>query len=135
MAVIGENTSIENTPKIPFTEIGILVFVYIIPFLNQLNLISKFPVLKYAMNPFMPLLGFYQSIPSLGLITFLTLFTVYVRYRNFTKFKYSIQAMVMDIVVITASLVRPFLVYSGPMAGGPLGFKLQLLNVSIMMLR
>ncbi|KAI3853544.1 hypothetical protein MKW92_038689, partial [Papaver armeniacum] len=37
--------SSENNPKIPTTEICILVFVYIIPFLNRLNLLSKFPVL------------------------------------------------------------------------------------------
>ncbi|MCL7046770.1 hypothetical protein MKW94_024956 [Papaver nudicaule] len=118
-----------NTPKIPATEICILVVVYIIPFLNRLNLLSKFPVWKYAMNPIMPLFGFYQSIPTLGLIALLALFIVSVRYRNARRFNYTLQAMVMDCVVGIASLFRPFLVNSVPLAGGALGFKSQLLNV------
>ncbi|MCL7026099.1 hypothetical protein MKW94_023353 [Papaver nudicaule] len=124
-----ENTTSSKkiTPKIPGTEICILVSVYIIPFLNRLDLPSKFPVLKYAMSPIMPLLGFYQSIPALGLIAFLALFIGYVRYRNSTKLKYSLQAMVMDCLVVVASLVRPVLV--NPSTVGALGFNFQLLNV------
>ncbi|KAI3962181.1 hypothetical protein MKW98_005812 [Papaver atlanticum] len=112
----------ENTPKVPATEICTLVLVYIIPFLNRLNLLSKFPVLKCVM----PLVGFYQSIPTLGCIVFLALFIVLVRYKNFNE--YSLQAMVMDVVVVIASLVRPFLVNPVP-GGAVLGFKFQLLHV------
>ncbi|XP_026438117.1 uncharacterized protein LOC113336687 [Papaver somniferum] len=115
------------TPKIPATELCVLVSVYIIPFLNRLNLLSKFPVLKYAI---VPLLGFYQSIPILGSIAFLSLFIGFVRYRNFYKVNYSLEAIVMDSLLVIASLARPFLVNPGPMAGGgALGFKVQLLNV------
>ncbi|RZC52034.1 hypothetical protein C5167_020460 [Papaver somniferum] len=132
VTALRENTSSsENTPenKIPAAEICLIVSVYIIPFLNRLNLLYKFPVLNYAMSPIMPLLGFYQSVPTLGLVVFLALFTGFIRYRNFTKLNYTLQAMVMDCAVVIASLVRPFFVNPGTVSGGASGFKFQLLNV------
>ncbi|XP_026418821.1 BTB/POZ domain-containing protein At3g50780-like isoform X1 [Papaver somniferum] len=124
-------TASEITPKIPAIEISILVFVYIIPFLNRLSLLSKFPVLRLAMNPVLAMLRFYQLIPTLGLIGFLALFIGFLRYRgrNLSKLD-SLQAMIMDCLVVVASLIRPFLLNTDPLArGAALGFKFQLLSV------
>ncbi|RZC89761.1 hypothetical protein C5167_035757 [Papaver somniferum] len=50
--------------------------------------------------------------------------------KNFYKVNYSLEAIVMDSLLVIASLARPFLVNPGPMAGGgALGFKvLELLS-------
>ncbi|KAI3876628.1 hypothetical protein MKW92_017883, partial [Papaver armeniacum] len=82
------------------------------------------------MNPVLAMLGFYQSIPTLGLIGFLASFIGFVRYgrRNLSK-RDSVQAMIMDCLVVVASLIRPFLLNTDPLArGAALGFKFQLLN-------
>ncbi|KAI3831089.1 hypothetical protein MKX03_034326 [Papaver bracteatum] len=109
--------------------------VYLIPFLNGLNygtyLFAKYPLLELAFDPIVPLLSFYKSIPSVGLFAFLTLYIGIVRDRNFSRFVRfnSLQAMVMDFMLVVPSLARTILVNADPFAE-EIGLKFQLLKVS-----
>ncbi|XP_026439683.1 protein TIC 20-II, chloroplastic-like [Papaver somniferum] len=109
--------------------------VYIIPFLNGLNygtyLFAKYPLLELVFDPIVPLLSFYKPVPSVGLFAFLTLYIGIVRDRNFSRFVRfnSLQAMVLDFMLVVPSLARTILVNADPFAE-EIGLKFQLLKVS-----
>ncbi|KAI3994468.1 hypothetical protein MKX01_012725 [Papaver californicum] len=132
---MASSSSSSYSRTVPARDRLVSALVYLIPFLNGLNygtyLFARYPILELAFDPIVPLLSFYKSIPSVGLFAFLTLYIGIVRDRNFSRFVRfnSLQAMVMDFMLVVPSLARTILVNSDPFAE-EIGLKFQLLKVS-----
>lgn len=104
---------------------------YLLPLVEGLAfgkfLFSQFPALQVLFVPLAPVLLLY-SIPFAGLIIFFALFLLVVRnesINHFIRFN-TMQAILIDIVLVLCSLILPFL---SPIPGA--GFALQTLNNTI----
>lgn len=104
---------------------------YLLPLVEGLAfgkfLFSQFPALQVLFVPLAPVLLLY-SIPFAGVIIFFALFLLVVRnesINHFIRFN-TMQAILIDIVLILCSLILPIL---SPIPGA--GFALQTLNNTI----
>ncbi|MBD1862729.1 MULTISPECIES: Tic20 family protein [Trichocoleus] len=93
---------------------------YLLPLIDGLRfgefLFSQFPVLQLIFLPILPIVQIYQTVPFAGLIVFFALFFLVVRnerINHFIRFN-TMQAILIDIVLMLCSLVLPFLVRAIP---------------------
>lgn len=88
---------------------------YLLPLIDGLDfgtfLFKQFPILQIILQPILPLLILYGSIPFAGLIIFFALYLGVVRNSNinyFIRFN-TMQAILLDIGLILLSLIVPIL--------------------------
>ena len=88
---------------------------YLLPLVDGLAfgtfLIQQFPFLGIVLSPLQPLLVIYTTVPFAGLIIFFALFLLVVRNENishFIRFN-TMQAILIDIILILCTLILPFL--------------------------
>lgn len=88
---------------------------YLLPLADGINfgsfLFDKFPVLRVIFLPLFPVIDLYNSIPFAGFIVFFALFLLVVRnesINHFIRFN-TMQAILIDIILILCSLVVPIL--------------------------
>ncbi|MCU0519020.1 MAG: hypothetical protein MUC60_19585 [Oscillatoria sp. Prado101] len=88
---------------------------YLLPLIDGLDfgrfLFDQFPALQLVFMPLLPLIQIYSGIPFAGFIIFLALYLGVVRNENishFIRFN-TMQAILLDIILILCSLVVPIL--------------------------
>lgn len=93
---------------------------YLLPLIDVLPfgrfLFNQFPALPILFIPILPIAQIYQAVPFAGLIVFFALFLLIVRnerINHFIRFN-TMQAILIDIVLILCSLVLSLLPQGGP---------------------
>ncbi|MBV8883536.1 MAG: hypothetical protein JO235_05985 [Chroococcidiopsidaceae cyanobacterium CP_BM_RX_35] len=105
---------------------------YLLPLIHAIGfgivLFSTFPALQVILVPLLPVMAIYQSVPFADLVVFFALFLLVVRnerIHHFIRFN-TMQAILLDIVVLAASLILPLL---GGIPGA--GFTVETLDSTI----
>ena len=110
---------------VPSTERLFSSLAYALPFFNSLHygrfLFSRFPFLAIAIEPLLPLLAAYRSVPYASFVAFFALYLGVVRNPNFGKYVRfnAMQAVVLDVFLALPTLLQRIL---GTPSGG-IGFK------------
>lgn len=101
---------------------------YLLPLIDGLDfgrfLFDQFPALQLVFMPLLPLIQIYSGIPFAGFVIFLALYLAVVRNEkisHFIRFN-TMQAILLDIILILCGLVVPILA-----SGLPVAFVLQTL--------
>jgi uncharacterized membrane protein len=101
---------------------------YLLPLVEGLMfgqfLFAQFPALELLFLPLAPVIQIYQTVPFAGMIIFFALYLGVVRnerINHFIRFN-TMQAILLDIVLILCSLLLPIL------GGVPIGFIVQTLS-------
>lgn len=88
---------------------------YLLPLISALPfgtyLFQQFPALRLLLLPLQPVLLIYSAIPFAGLVVFFLLFLLVVRNEriaHFIRFN-TMQAILLDIVLVLCSLILPIL--------------------------
>ncbi|KAF9596768.1 hypothetical protein IFM89_013315 [Coptis chinensis] len=90
---------------VPVTDRLISIIAYFIPFLSGVahgrHLLRTFPTLELILDPFVPLLTFYKSIPGVALLTLFGLYAGVVRDRKFGRFARfnALQAFLLELLM------------------------------------
>eukprot|EP00850_Spirogloea_muscicola_P009439 SM000053S17396 [mRNA] locus=s53:88816:90066:- [translate_table: standard] len=85
---------------------------YLLPFLDGVRygrfLFQQYPVTKVALQPFLPLLQAYSTIPYANLLAFFGLYLAVVQNQSFSRYVRfnTMQAVVLDVLLILPSLVE-----------------------------
>lgn len=110
----------------PATDRLISAVAYTLPFFNSLQygrfLFAQYPVLGLAIEPLLPILGLYRSIPHASFVAFFALYLGVVRnpsFSHYVRFN-SMQAVTLDVLLVVPLLVQRIL---SPSRSG-LGFKI-----------
>ena len=95
---------------------------YLLPLIDGLDfggfLFKQFPALQLVFMPLLPFIQIYRGIPFAGFIIFLALYLGVVRNENishFIRFN-TMQAILLDIILILCGLVVPILADGLPVA-------------------
>ncbi|KAM7502985.1 hypothetical protein LguiB_001889 [Lonicera macranthoides] len=120
--------------SVPVTDRLISAAAYFLPFFNGLQygrfLIAQYPrILGPALEPLLPLLSLYRSVPYASFVAFFALYLAVVRnpsLSRFTRFN-AMQAVVLDVLLALPMLVVR--IFSPGQAG--LGFKLMVLGHNV----
>ncbi|MQM13747.1 hypothetical protein Taro_046673 [Colocasia esculenta] len=111
---------------VPASERLFSALSYALPFFNSLHygrfLFARFPSLGLALEPILPLLAAYRSVPYASFVAFFALYLGVVRnpiFGRYVRFN-AMQAVVLDVFLALPTLVQRVL---GTPAGG-LGFRL-----------
>ena len=93
---------------------------YLLPLIDALQfgrfLFNQFPALQILFIPLLPVIQIYQTVPFASLIIFFALFLLVVRnerINHFIRFN-TMQAILIDIVLMVCGLVLPFLLRAIP---------------------
>lgn len=111
---------------VPATERLISAAAYCLPFFNGLQygrfLLMQYPNLGLALEPILPILSLYRSIPYASFVVFFAFYLGVVRNPSFSRFVRfnSMQALVLDVLLVLPLLVNR--IFSPGRAG--LGFRL-----------
>ncbi|KAJ4963956.1 hypothetical protein NE237_023895 [Protea cynaroides] len=97
---------------VPATERLISVAAYFLPFFNGLQygryLFARYPNLGLLLEPILPLLSFYKSIPYASFVAFFALYLGIVRNPSFSRYVRfnSMQAVVLDVLLVLPLLIQ-----------------------------
>ena len=97
---------------VPATERLISVAAYCLPFFNGLQygrfLLMQYPSLGLVLEPILPILSFYRSVPYASFVAFFALYLGVVRNPGFSRFVRfnSMQAVVLDVLLVVPLLVN-----------------------------
>ncbi|XP_073127928.1 protein TIC 20-II, chloroplastic [Henckelia pumila] len=104
-------TKCSYTPT-PATDRLISAASYFLPFFNGLQygrfLFSKYPFLAAPMEPLIPLLSLYHSVPYASFVTFFGLYLGVVRNPNLSRYARfnALQALVLDVMLAVPVLLQ-----------------------------
>ncbi|KAF6154119.1 hypothetical protein GIB67_043089 [Kingdonia uniflora] len=97
---------------VPATERLISAVAYCLPFFNGLQygrfVFTQYPKLGLLLDPILPLLNLYRSIPYASFVAFFALYLGVVRNPSFTRYVRfnSMQAVVLDVLLVLPLLVQ-----------------------------
>ena len=97
---------------VPATERLISAAAYCLPFFNGLQygrfLLMQYPALGLVLEPILPILSLYRSIPYASFVAFFALYLGVVRNPSFSRFVRfnSMQAVVLDVLLVVPLLVN-----------------------------
>lgn len=97
---------------VPATERLISVAAYCLPFFNGLQygrfLLMQYPSLGLVLEPILPILSLYRSVPYASFVAFFALYLGVVRNPSFSRFVRfnSMQAVVLDVLLVVPLLVN-----------------------------
>uniref|UniRef100_A0A1D1ZB59 Protein TIC 20 n=1 Tax=Anthurium amnicola TaxID=1678845 RepID=A0A1D1ZB59_9ARAE len=119
-------TTMSYRTPVPASERLFSALAYALPFFNSLHygrfLFARFPSLGLAIEPLLPLVAAYRSVPYASFVAFFALYLGVVRnpaFGRYVRFN-AMQAVVLDVFLALPTLVQRVL---GTPAGG-LGFRL-----------
>ncbi|KAL2482244.1 protein TIC [Forsythia ovata] len=104
-------TTCSYTPT-PATDRLISAASYFLPFFNGLQygrfLFTKYPSLSLPIQPLLPLLSFYHSIPYASFVSFFALYLGIVRNPSLSRYARfnALQALVLDVLLVVPMLVQ-----------------------------
>ncbi|KAK8938012.1 hypothetical protein KSP40_PGU017477 [Platanthera guangdongensis] len=111
---------------VPTSERIVAALSYSLPFLNSLHygrfLFARFPPLGLAIEPLLPLMSAYRSLPYASFVAFFALYLGVVRNPSFGRFVRfnAMQAVVLDVLLALPALLQR--IFGMPARG--LGFRL-----------
>ncbi|XP_042508340.1 protein TIC 20-II, chloroplastic [Macadamia integrifolia] len=97
---------------VPATDRLISVVAYFLPFFNGLQygrfLFTRYPNLGLLLEPILPFLSFYKSIPYASFVAFFALYLGVVRNPSFNRYVRfnSMQAVVLDVLLVLPLLIQ-----------------------------
>ncbi|KAL6346378.1 hypothetical protein AAG906_033174 [Vitis piasezkii] len=115
---------------VPATERLISAAAYCLPFFNGLQygrfLLMQYPALGLVLEPILPILSLYRSIPYASFVAFFALYLGVVRNPSFSRFVRfnSMQAVVLDVLLVVPLLVNR--IFNPGRAG--VGFRLMVMG-------
>ncbi|KAH6812712.1 ycf60 protein [Perilla frutescens var. frutescens] len=104
-------TKCSYTPT-PATDRLISAASYFIPFFNGLQygrfLFAKYPILAAPLEPLIPLVSLYHSVPYASFVTFFGIYLGVVRNPNFSRYARfnALQALVLDVLLVLPVLLQ-----------------------------
>ncbi|CAH9131409.1 unnamed protein product [Cuscuta epithymum] len=96
----------------PVTDRLISTVAYFLPFFNGLQygryLLAQYPALAIPLDPFIPLLSLYRSIPLASFVSFFAIYLGIVRNQRFSHYARfnALQALVLDILLVLPLMIQ-----------------------------
>ncbi|KAH7670892.1 hypothetical protein IHE45_10G058400 [Dioscorea alata] len=104
--------SMSYRSAVPATDRLISAASYALPFFNSLHygrfLFTRLPILATALNPILPLIAAYRSIPYAAFVVFFALYLGVVRNTQLSRYVRfnAMQAVVLDVLLALPSLIQ-----------------------------